>query len=467
MQLCLRCHQPCDSDKGFCQRCYASLLAYAQHGEDDYQPVPLLPPGEYPHAEIQPQAVGAEKNAYWSIENPQEDSPGPPLKLLGPTDKRPDNFMQKVKKNAVTSGMPARFFRTKNHLYFYIPLCLICIIALLAPLAFTQFHFPLLQTKDSAENQQQSVHNSPDNPNSPATTQSSQPNKQASSTTPPPSSPPISPGTSIAPTPGSTQATIHTPPLPPGSATANATPTVPSSAPVTNAPINPVSTQPAISGNVTILPTSFSTIIIQGQGNPAPTNITITNTENRSLSWQASNSNDWLTLTSNAGTIAAGQNANLPVGYNSAGLVPGSYHAQIQIIVRDAANTSIPVASQNIPVTLTITLPCTIQVTPDSLAFSAILLQQNIQPKNITLTESGNCNYPLTWRASADSTWLILAKTSGTDTGAGSTLSVSVQPQGAVLKTYNGTITLSAVDNNGTNVSINTKVTVKFTVIAA
>jgi Viral BACON domain len=452
MQICLRCQQPCESDKGFCEACYASLLAYANHDESAYQPVPLLPLGAYPHTEIQPHTIKFAKETYWNTESPQAGSPIP-LELLEPTDKPSGNFMREIKQHDTINKATVKFSRTRNRSHIYIPLSIFCVVALLV-VTFTQLHLPILQTQHSAGDQSQ-------NAQSQARPQSSQYN-DASSSTPALSSSPAATGSSgtqaIASTPGSTQtAASATPQSNANNTTISATPTIPGS--------TPVSTQPATSGTVTIAPTSLSAVATQGQGNPAQTSITITNTENRNLSWQAGSSNDWLKLTSDSGTTAAGQSTSLPIGYNSAGLTPGSYHAQIQITMYDAASAS-PVASQNIAVTLTIALPCSIQVAPASLTFTAILLQKNSQSKNITLTGSGGCNYPISWRASSDSTWLVLASNNGTDTGAGSTLSVNVQGQTALLKTYTGSITFSAVDNNGANVSVNTTVTVKFTVIA-
>ncbi|HEY4382927.1 MAG TPA: hypothetical protein VGN34_00420 [Ktedonobacteraceae bacterium] len=268
------------------------------------------------------------------------------------------------------------------------------------------------------------------------------------------------------PTSTGTASTHNAPTAPTSTPTSNA-PVVPTSTPTSSAPATPVSSS---NGSITIAPTSFSAVATQGQGNPAPTPITITNTENRDLLWQTSSSSNWLNLNSSAGNIASDQSISLAVSYSSAGLVPGSYHAQIQIAVRDTTSAHTLITSQNIQITLTITQPCSLQISPTNLTFKAVLLQKNIQAQNIMLTESGNCNYPLTWKANVDaasSNWLMLASSEGTDAGTGSTLTVNVKTQNSVLGTYHGQITFSAIDNSGMNVNVTTTVTINFTVLAS
>jgi len=45
--------------------------------------------------------------------------------------------------------------------------------------------------------------------------------------------------------------------------------------------------------------------------------------------------------------------------------------------------------------------------------------------------------------------WLVLSSTTGTNSGTGSTVSVSVNPANLAPGTYSGQITLSANDSNG------------------
>jgi len=94
-----------------------------------------------------------------------------------------------------------------------------------------------------------------------------------------------------------------------------------------------------------------------------------------------------------------------------------------------------------------------LQVTPSNLSFTATLLQPNPPGQTVTLNEVGHCSYPVTWTASvvdpSSHTWLSISKTSGSDNGSGSTITVNVNATGILLGVYTGQIMLSATDNGG------------------
>jgi YbbR domain-containing protein len=179
--------------------------------------------------------------------------------------------------------------------------------------------------------------------------------------------------------------------------------------------------------------------------------VKIANTGGSSLNWQASVGSSWLGVTPDNGTVAAGQSEQMTVKVNIAGLTPGSYNAQITVSATDSSGTRIQGSPQTLSVTLTIAQPCSLQVSPSSLSFTAstVQLTSSGNGEDITLKEVGNCARPVSWTASADQSWIILSATSGTDNGSGSTITVQAQAGILNVGNYQGQITLSAVESGG------------------
>ncbi|HLZ80140.1 MAG TPA: hypothetical protein VKP04_00790, partial [Ktedonobacteraceae bacterium] len=107
---------------------------------------------------------------------------------------------------------------------------------------------------------------------------------------------------------------------------------------------------------------------------------------------------------------------------------------------------------QILTVTLFVSAPCSLQVTPSNLAFTVSLLQPDSADQNMTLKEAGNCVRPVSWSAQADRGWLILSNSNGTDNGS---MTVHANAQGMVPGTYSAQITLSASDSNQISVQVN------------
>ncbi|GCE13634.1 BACON domain-containing protein [Tengunoibacter tsumagoiensis] len=197
-----------------------------------------------------------------------------------------------------------------------------------------------------------------------------------------------------------------------------------------------------------IAPTALSFHMDQGQSNPEPQLLLLNNDGGGSIHWQASTRASWITLATNTGDLQTSQ--TLSVGITASGLETGSYTGQITFAALD--ETGATITNQTITVTLQLLTPCSLQVTPTSLAFNASLLQPNPADKKLTLTETGDCGRPITWSLSQDSAsqaWLVPSATTGSDTGMGASLTVHVKTSGMVLGTYKGQMTLTATDRNG------------------
>ncbi len=89
--------------------------------------------------------------------------------------------------------------------------------------------------------------------------------------------------------------------------------------------------------------------------------------------------------------------------------------------------------------------PAILEVSPRRLGFAAELERAAPDPQSITLQNAGG--RALSWTASADAGWLRLGREGGElAPGASATLNVSVDPSGLAADTYNGTVTITALD---------------------
>ena len=189
---------------------------------------------------------------------------------------------------------------------------------------------------------------------------------------------------------------------------------------------------PVLSVNPTIgaSPTSLSFTAQQGGGNPTAQILAISNTGGGTLSWSASDSTTWLSLSPASGTGNGAVTASVATGT----LTAGSYSGSITLSAPGTASVTIPVA-------LTITaapVPPAIGMSPTSLSFTA---QAGANPATQTLTISNAGGGTLSWSANDSAAWLSLSPASGTGNGA---VTASVATGTLTAGSYSGSITLSA-----------------------
>lgn len=211
---------------------------------------------------------------------------------------------------------------------------------------------------------------------------------------------------------------------------------------------------------------------IQGQANPANQSETISNNGGSTLNWQASfasGSAFWLNLAPMSGSIPAAQSEQQTVRINTSGLSTGTYSTQVTVSATDSSGAQVPESPQFFTVTVTILQPCTLQVTPNNVAFSVVLLNPNPSDQRVMLSESGDCTRPVSWSASVDAnsrTWLSVKNSSGQDNGSGSPITIHVNTQGMIVGEYTGHITIEASGNGGAPVQSNPQtVTVTLSVL--
>ena len=213
--------------------------------------------------------------------------------------------------------------------------------------------------------------------------------------------------------------------------------------------VTPPPPQPAL--DVAPLALTFS---VQQGSNPANQSVAVTNTGGGSMSWVASESLSWLTGSPAGGTLAAGQSATLNLAVNAASLAPGSYTGTVAVTATGAVQSP-----RNVAVTLTVTAPPALIVTPATLAFSA-KENQNPAPQPLAISNGGGGT--LAWTVSENLAWLSAAPSSGSLTGGGSASpAVMVNGAGLAAGTYTGTIEVSATGATGTPRSVAVMLTVE------
>ncbi len=193
---------------------------------------------------------------------------------------------------------------------------------------------------------------------------------------------------------------------------------------------------------------------MQGGSNPAPQSVALSASGNCvwPLAWKASvsGSASWLKLSPASGSFGSGSlSASTGVAPNIAGLAPGTYTTQLSINAEDSNMLAAQGSPQVISVTLTVQQPCQLVLSPASLSFN-VPEGQVSSAQDVLLHESGACARPVSWNASGDagsSAWLVLSPPSGTDSGNGGTVSISVNANTLPPGTYKAAVTIAASGN--------------------
>ncbi len=187
----------------------------------------------------------------------------------------------------------------------------------------------------------------------------------------------------------------------------------------------------------------------QGQGNPAPQTVTLTNC-GPDGSWSAStvNNSPWLTISPVGNTLSAGASQNVTISASIAGLSAGSYRDNLSFALMTRAGG----IRQMVAVTLTVQPPppC-ISASPGSLTFTGTQGQADPSAQIVTLT---NCGADGSWSAASasGSGWLTINPTSSAlNAGASQSVTIGVSLAGLNAGTYTDTITFTITTSTGTN----------------
>jgi hypothetical protein len=199
---------------------------------------------------------------------------------------------------------------------------------------------------------------------------------------------------------------------------------------------------------LSVTPTSLSFNATAGGSSPAAKTLSVSNSGGGTLSWTASESASWLSLSPTSGTNAGTITATPSI----TGLAAGTYTTDITVSATGAGGSP-----KTIPVTLTVDPPAppSLSVTPASLSFSAT--QGGSSPAAKTLSVSNTGGGSMDWTASESASWLSLSPTSGTNAG---TITATPSTTGLAAGTYTTDITVTAAGASGSPKTIPVTLTV-------
>ena len=200
---------------------------------------------------------------------------------------------------------------------------------------------------------------------------------------------------------------------------------------------------------------NFSTT--QNQPDPPGQTVTIDNTGRSTLFWHttvAQLASSWLGVSPSGGSIPPGQTKNLMINVSASGLSPGSYAGQVTLEGTDQKNAAASGSPQTVSITFVVLPPCTLsQPSSSTLAFNTTQGGSSPSPLQETLTVSGNCGWPVSWKAATTSAapWLTLSPSSGTFASSGQSATMTVTPSstGLASGTYTTSVSITATDSAG------------------
>jgi hypothetical protein len=194
----------------------------------------------------------------------------------------------------------------------------------------------------------------------------------------------------------------------------------------------------------------------EGQAELAPQTVTLSGGQQSTFSWlivPAKALPAWLHLSATEGNATAGVTPAVMVSVEPAQLSPGSYTATLLVKAFDSHGKVLAGSPATLVVALSVRAPCTLNVAPAKLSFASVLVS-GPSPQTLTLSEGSSCTFPVSWQISSDASWIIFSHSSGTDTGAGSSLVVQASSAGKLIGSYTAHITLTATDGSGAPVVI-------------
>src|SRR5579884_3114458 len=216
--------------------------------------------------------------------------------------------------------------------------------------------------------------------------------------------------------------------------------------------------QPPCAIGATPLALNFTGIV--GQANPATqaVNIAASGTCAHALNWTASvntsSGGTWLSASPASGTVSLSASSSTNVGVSLAGLSAGSYAGTVTITAVDSVSGQQAGTAQTIAITLTVQPPCMLQAPSDSGETYSAEVGLNPATQTFSIAVSGTCSGSVTITPTVTTgdggSWLAVTPSSAQVTsGNSATFTVAVTSGSLSAGTYNGTVSLAAVDSNG------------------
>jgi len=177
-----------------------------------------------------------------------------------------------------------------------------------------------------------------------------------------------------------------------------------------------------------VTPDSIKESASAGSTTPVTTTLRVINSGNGSITWTATKTQPWLTLS----TTTGGAPADVVVTLDPTGVPPGIQQDTIVFTSPEALNGPVKV-----PVEFDITVPGLV-VTPPSISATSEATENKKQ--QFDLDVSNSAGGPLAWFASADAPWIAVEQAGFTP----SRLTVTLDPRDLSPGAHTGTVTITA-----------------------
>jgi len=197
---------------------------------------------------------------------------------------------------------------------------------------------------------------------------------------------------------------------------------------------------------LTVSGSSLSFTAVSGGAVPSAQNITVSNTGTSDvLTWSVISDATWLTVSPSSGSTPG----TIAVLADQSGLSSGTYNGTITVSSAGVSNSPLQVA-----VAFTVQAPqaAEISISPSEVSFSVIENGLAAEGRDITISNIGNSD-AVSWSGFSDANWLSLSVADGTTP---SVTQILVDQTGLAAGTYNGNITVEALDasNQYTSVAV-------------
>lgn len=184
-----------------------------------------------------------------------------------------------------------------------------------------------------------------------------------------------------------------------------------------------------------------------GTVTPLTTTLAVGNSGGGTITWTATKSRPWVSLSATAGS--APPPSNLVVTLDPAGLPTGIYRDTIVFSSPQATNDPVKV-----PVQLDVVRPV-LSVSPAAISDAVLFGDPTKQEHSLAITNSGRGEF--SWSATKDADWIELSAPSGID---GDTITVTLDPAGMASGTYRGHIVVTSLGATGSPETVDVTLTV-------
>ena len=206
-----------------------------------------------------------------------------------------------------------------------------------------------------------------------------------------------------------------------------------------------------------VIPPVLSFTALDGEANPPPQTLTISNPGSQQLNWSITGNNqtlssqnlllfafdqqsNWLSTDQTTGGVVSHATNAISVMVNSQNLLPGIYTAVLVFTASQGINSP-----QSVSVSLTVQPRCGLTSSTGSLSFTAVSGQPNPSNQSLNIGATSSCAGTINWKATSANNWLAITPASGQLKGTASTVT-SIGVNASTLKpgTYTSNIAFTA-----------------------